>query len=80
MTPGQILAAILLAMAISAAGTWQVQDWRLGEVLAEQSTQFETDLTSIGNAAAAEARAEQEKRLHGAASGRRRPKTYQGII
>ena len=31
MMPGQILAAILLSMAVSAAGTWQVQDWRLGE-------------------------------------------------
>lgn len=63
MTPGQTLAAILLAMAISAAGTWQVQDWRLGKLLAEQGAQFEADLTSIGNAAAAGARAEQDKRL-----------------
>ena len=30
MTPGQILGAILLAMVVSAAGTWQVQDWRHG--------------------------------------------------
>ncbi|OCW28130.1 lysis protein [Pseudomonas aylmerensis] len=63
MTPGQILIAILLAMAISSAGTWQVQDWRLGKLLAEQGAQFEADLTSIGNAAAAGARAEQDKRL-----------------
>ena len=35
MTPAQILAAILLAMAISAVGTWQVQDWRYGARLAE---------------------------------------------
>lgn len=31
MTPGQVLAAILLAMAVSAAGTWQVQGWRVGK-------------------------------------------------
>ncbi|PHX39822.1 hypothetical protein AO284_37060 [Pseudomonas sp. NZIPFR-PS2] len=37
MTLGQILAAISLAMAASAAGTWQVQDWRFGKVLADRS-------------------------------------------
>jgi hypothetical protein len=35
VTPGQILAAILVGAAISAAGTWQVQDWRYGKQLAE---------------------------------------------
>ena len=35
MTPGQILAAILLAMAVSAAGTWKVQDWRYEKRLAD---------------------------------------------
>lgn len=34
MTPWQILAAILLAMSITAGGTWQVQDWRYGKQLA----------------------------------------------
>ena len=63
MTPGQILAAILLAMVISAAGTWQVQDWRMGKQLAEQAAQFQTDLRAISNAASAQARAEQDKRL-----------------
>ena len=63
MTPGQILAAILLAMVISAGGTWQVQDWRMGEKLAEQAGQFKTDLSTISNAAATQARAEQDKRL-----------------
>lgn len=63
MTPGQILVAILLAMAISAAGTWQVQDWRMGERLAEQAGQHQADLAAIGNAAAAQARTEQGKRL-----------------
>ena len=35
MTPGQILGAILLAMVISAAGAWQVQDWRYQAQLAQ---------------------------------------------
>jgi hypothetical protein len=63
MTAGQILAAILLAMVISAAGTWQVQDWRMGEKLAEQANLHQVDLAAITNAAAAQARAEQDKRL-----------------
>ncbi|AZP73441.1 lysis protein [Pseudomonas poae] len=63
MTPGQILAAILLAMAVSAAGAWQVQDWRMGEKLAEQAGLHKDDLAAITNAAAAQARAEQDKRL-----------------
>lgn len=37
MTPGQILGAIVLAMVISTAGTWQVQDWRYGQRLADQA-------------------------------------------
>jgi len=61
--PEQILAAILLAIVISAVGTWQLQDWRLGKLLAEQGAQFQTDLAAIGNAAAAQARTEQDKRL-----------------
>jgi hypothetical protein len=63
MTAGQILAAILLAMVISAAGTWQVQDWRMGEKLAEQAGLHKDDLAAITNAAAAQARAEQDKHL-----------------
>ena len=63
MTAGQILAAILLAMVISAAGTWQVQDWRMGEKLAEQAGLHKDDLAAISNAAAAQARVEQDKRL-----------------
>ncbi|WP_426125394.1 lysis system i-spanin subunit Rz [Pseudomonas sp. PSPC2-3] len=63
MTPGQILAAILLAMTVSAAGTWQVQDWRMGKKLAEQAGLHKDDLAAITNAAAAQARAEQDKRL-----------------
>ena len=63
MTPGQILCAILLALAIGFGGAWQVQDWRMGEKLAEQDGQFEKDLATISNAAAAQAQAEQGKRL-----------------
>ncbi|UHG95764.1 lysis system i-spanin subunit Rz [Pseudomonas sp. 7-41] len=63
MTPGQILAAILLAMAVSAAGTWQVQDWRMGKKLAEQVNLHQMDLAEITNAASAQARTEQDKRL-----------------
>jgi hypothetical protein len=63
MTAGQILAAILLAMVISAAGTWQVQDWRMGEKLAEQAGLHKDDLAAISNAAAAQTRVEQDKRL-----------------
>ncbi|EZI24087.1 lysis system i-spanin subunit Rz [Pseudomonas extremaustralis] len=63
MTPGQILGAILLAMVISAAGAWQVQDWRMGEKLAEQAGLHKDDLAEITNAAAAQARTETDKRL-----------------
>lgn len=61
MTPGQILAAILLAMVISAAGTWEVQDWRLGKKLAEQAGQHKDNLAAISNAASAQTRQALEK-------------------
>ena len=63
MTPGQMLAAILLAIAISAGGTWQVQNWRMGEKLAEQTVMHQADLAEIGKAAAVQVSAEQDKRL-----------------
>ena len=63
MTFGQILAAILLAMAISAGGTWQVQDWRMGEKLAEQAGQHQGQLAEVSAAAAKQVSAEQGKRL-----------------
>ena len=62
MTLGQVLAAVLLAMTISAAGTWQVQDWRMGKQLAEQGAQFQTDLGLITAAAAKQVSDEQGKR------------------
>ncbi|OCW24849.1 DUF2514 domain-containing protein [Pseudomonas aylmerensis] len=58
MTPGQILAAILLAMVITAAGTWQVQDWRYGEQLAEIDRDQAVALKNAGD----DARQEEQRR------------------
>ncbi len=67
MTPVQILVAILLSMAVSAAGTWQIQDWRLGKQLAEQLTEqgdaHQKDLDAITDEAWRQQQAEQDKRL-----------------
>ncbi|MFJ2676917.1 lysis system i-spanin subunit Rz [Pseudomonas sivasensis] len=63
MTPGQILAAILLAMVISAAGTWRVQDLRMGEKLAEQGAAHQKALDAITNEAWRQQTTEQDKRL-----------------
>jgi len=67
MTPVQKLAGlvvlILVLMAAASGVTWQVQDWRMGKKLAEQAGLHKDDLAAISNAAANQARAEQEKRL-----------------
>jgi len=63
MTPGQILVAILLAMAVSAAGTWQVQDWRMGKKLAEQAGLHQGELAAVSAAAAKQVNEEQGRRL-----------------
>jgi len=67
MTPVQKLIglglAILLALVIGFGGAWQVQDWRLGERLAEQAGLHKDDLASISRAASDKARVEQSKRL-----------------
>lgn len=63
MTPGQVLAAILLALAIGFGGAWQVQDWRMGKKLSEQAGLHKDDLAAITNAAAGQARIEQDKRM-----------------
>ncbi|OPA88171.1 lysis protein [Pseudomonas fluorescens] len=67
MTPVQKLiglAALILALMAAASGaTWQVQDWRMGKKLAEQAGLYKDDLAAISNAAADQARAEQDKRL-----------------
>ncbi len=62
MTLRQVLAAVLLAMAISAAGTWQVQEWRMGKQLAEQEAQFQKNLGFVSAAAAKQVSDEQIKR------------------
>ena len=67
MTPLQKLAVLVLLILVLMAGaagvTWQVQDWRMGEKLAEQAGLHKDDLAAISNAAAAQARTEQDKRL-----------------
>ncbi|WP_338507168.1 lysis system i-spanin subunit Rz [Pseudomonas poae] len=67
MTPVQKLAGlavlILVLMAAAAGVTWQVQDWRMGKKLSEQAGLYLGDLAAISNAAAAQVRAEQDKRL-----------------
>jgi len=67
MTSAQKLIALLVLVAVlmvcSAAGTWKVQDWRYGKQLAEQARLHQDDLTAIGNVAAAQFRADQDKRL-----------------
>ena len=63
MTPGQIMAAVLLALVIGFGGAWQVQDWRMGKQLAEEAGLHKDDLAAISNAASDQARAEQDKRL-----------------
>ncbi len=58
MTPGQILAAILLGMAIAAGGTWKVQDWRYSTKLADIGKAQAIAITNAGN----DARAEEQRR------------------
>jgi hypothetical protein len=67
ITPVQRLAGlvllILVLMASAAGVTWQVQDWRMGKKLAEQAGLHKDDMAAISNAAAAQARTQQDKRL-----------------
>jgi hypothetical protein len=60
--PWKAIGAIALVL-IGAGSTWQFQDWRYGKQLAEQAGLHEADLTAISNAAAAQVRADQDKRL-----------------
>jgi hypothetical protein len=57
------LTGILLLVLATAGSTWKVQDWRYGKQLAEQTTLHHDDLTAISNAAAAQVRTDQDKRL-----------------
>ncbi|PYC17858.1 lysis protein [Pseudomonas jessenii] len=55
---------LLIALAgTSAAITWQVQDWRYGSRLSEQSRLHTETLNQLNLATAAQRRAEQDKRL-----------------
>ncbi|ANI54427.1 lysis system i-spanin subunit Rz [Pseudomonas sp. DR 5-09] len=54
----------LLALALAGAGSaWQVQDWRYGNQLAEQSRLHTETLNRLTQAAATAQQAEQDKRL-----------------
>jgi hypothetical protein len=57
------LAGVLALLLVTAGGVWQVQDWRYGKQLAEQAGLHQDDLDAISNAAAAQVRADQDKRL-----------------
>jgi hypothetical protein len=67
MTPTQKLIGLLvlaLMLVVGAAvGAWMVQDWRFGNQLAEQAGLHKDDLSAISNAAAAQVRSDQDKRL-----------------
>lgn len=63
MTAYMKATAILLLVACSVFSTWKVDAWRYGKQLAEQSVAYQADLTAISNAAAAQFRADQDKRL-----------------
>lgn len=51
MTSGQILAAFLLAMVLSAGGTWCVQDWRYGNQLVQIELDQAIALKNAGDVA-----------------------------
>jgi len=60
-----LVSAVLLATLAggSAAIAWQLQDWRYGKQLAEQARLHTETLNQLALAAAAQQRAEQDKRL-----------------
>lgn len=57
------MASLLALLLVTACGVWKVQDWRYGKQLAEQAGLHKDDLDAISNAAAAQVRADQDKRL-----------------
>ena len=66
MSPGAMklaLVGVLALLLLTAGGVWNVQDWRYGQKFAEQAGLHKDDLTAISNAAAAQVRADQDKRL-----------------
>lgn len=54
MTSGKILADILLARAVTAVGTWRVQDWRYGKQLAQIKLDQAVALKNTGDEACQE--------------------------
>ena len=61
----QVAKGVFLVILVGgcAAITWQVQDWRYGNRLSEQSRQHTETLNQLNLASAAQQRAEQDKRL-----------------
>ncbi len=57
------LVGVLALLLFTAGGVWKVQDWRYGKQLAGQALLHQSDLGTISNAAAAQMRADQDKRL-----------------
>ncbi len=58
-----VIAGVLALVLLAAGAAWKVQDWRYGKQLAEQAGLHQSDLTTISSAAAAQVRADQDKRL-----------------
>lgn len=66
MSPGAtklVLVGVLALLLATAGAAWKVQGWRYGQKLSEQAGLHKDDLTAISNAAAAQVRADQDKRL-----------------
>jgi hypothetical protein len=66
MNPGAVklaLVGVLALLLITAGGVWKVQDWRYGGQLAAQALLHQSDLNTLSNAAAAQIRTDQDKRL-----------------
>jgi len=64
--PYRLLGTVVMLIALvgaSAAITWQVQDWRYGSRLSEQTRQHTETLNQLALATAAQQRADQDKRL-----------------
>ena len=53
----------IAALLIGATGAWMWQDNSYGKIIADSNTSHQTDLTNIANAASAQLRTEQGKRL-----------------
>jgi hypothetical protein len=57
------LVGVLALLLVTTGGVWKVQEWRYGKQLAGQALLHQSDLATISNAAAAQVRADQDKRL-----------------